>query len=614
MTALTAKSRDAGRYRVPGVYFEPQPRTPEPFVVRTDVAGFIGFEPRFRDGTTASRLLGSPPLGHAFRLDVAGFQLVLGGVRARVPAVTDFVLSEDPASIPLTDGDSIVYALAVAEKGGAFRLAVAKGTAAATRSEAAPADTAVAAAVKALFVGDGDTPAIAGRRAWQRLADVTVRRAADVVWLTVKPALSLTRCDDWQDFLLAFGDPADDGTFLAPAVRAFFANGGGRCYVATVRRPVFTDPDGLELARSDMVGAQGASETEATGLERLLLVGDVSFVDVPDLYARRVVRTVEKFKLPAPAREACFFDCSQLAPPVVVEAGRGRDESDPLFDATAVAQAQRDLLLRCIPERWRVLLLLTPPLMLDSTGRFHGPSPEQAEQWRDDLTKLGDPQALSGAALYYPWVLWQERVDALVLEMPPTPFAAGVIARRDLARGPHVAPANETVRGLVGLTQALDDDVHGRLYVPDANPAGNDVSSINVLRAFPGYGVQVWGARTLSTDTWLRYLSVRRCLSAIERRVKAALDAVVFEPHTPMLWLQVTQIALSVLLPVFDSGALRGERPDQAFYVRCDAGVNPPEDVAAGRLVCEVGVAIAAPAEFLVFRVGRREGVVEVIE
>ena len=33
-----------------------------------------------------------------------------------------------------------------------------------------------------------------------------------------------------------------------------------------------------------------------------------------------------------------------------------------------------------------------------------------------------------------------------------------------------------------------------------------------------------------------------------------------------------------------------------------------------GRLTCEVGVALAAPAEFIVFRVGRREGVVEVVE
>lgn len=67
-------------------------------------------------------------------------------------------------------------------------------------------------------------------------------------------------------------------------------------------------------------------------------------------------------------------------------------------------------------------------------------------------------------------------------------------------------------------------------------------------------------------------------------------------------------------MPIFDAGGLRGTRPDEAFYIRCDATTNPPEEVALGRLLCEVGVAIAAPAEFVVFRVGRREGVIEVLE
>jgi phage tail sheath protein FI len=137
---------------------------------------------------------------------------------------------------------------------------------------------------------------------------------------------------------------------------------------------------------------------------------------------------------------------------------------------------------------------------------------------------------------------------------------------------------------------------------------------VNVLRPFPGLGVQVWGARTLSTDLWLQFVSVRRGLSAIERRAKLALDAVVFEPNTPVLWLQVVRQLVGVLQPVFDAGALHGATPAQSFYVRCDAALNPPEQVADGQLLCEVGVALAASAEFLVFRVGRLQGVVEVVE
>jgi phage tail sheath protein FI len=124
----------------------------------------------------------------------------------------------------------------------------------------------------------------------------------------------------------------------------------------------------------------------------------------------------------------------------------------------------------------------------------------------------------------------------------------------------------------------------------------------------------MWGARTLSTDMYLRYLAVRRTLTAIELRMKAALDLLVFEPNHPALWLQITQTAFGVLLPLFESGALRGERPEEAFFVRCDDRVNPPEGIERGELLVEVGVAVAAPAEFIIFRVGRREGVIEVLE
>jgi uncharacterized protein len=152
------------------------------------------------------------------------------------------------------------------------------------------------------------------------------------------------------------------------------------------------------------------------------------------------------------------------------------------------------------------------------------------------------------------------------------------------------------------------------VYVPGPDAGGRARASANVLRAFPGLGVQVWGARTLSTETWLRFLPVRRALTAIELRARAALEALTFEPHTPLLWLQVTQALLAILVPLFESGALRGESPEEAFFVRCDGTVNPPEAVREGRLYAEVGVAVAAPAELIVFRIGRREGVIEVLE
>ena len=592
-------------YSVPGVYYEPRPRAQPRPLARTDVAGFVGFEPRVRDGMTPTRLIGTPPSGHAFRVDVAGFQLppaLFGGVRTTLPAVTDWVLSESTLSIPMAPGGSIRYALVavLGENGKPCLLGV-----------AGP----VSGSGQAASATDADIAAEVAGRAWVRIADVEVRRSGDGarVFPTVLPTLPPTRCDDWSDFQLQLGGiPAnDDGTLLARSVRMFFANGGARCHVATFRRPRFDDAVGLALALDDLVGIAGSSEAEATGLERLLRIFEVAIIDAPDLYARRVDADPRKpLRLPPRDRAACFRTCdATIGVRVGVNADGEQTPGRPLFGDDAVLAKQRAMLIRCAPERWRVLLLLAAPLALDeSTGVFRGRDPEQAVAWRRKLDNIKnvDDLAYSCCAFYHPWALTQEKIGAPVVELPPTALAAGIIARRDLARGPHVAPANERLVGVVGLSPPVDDAVNGEIYETPLN--------INPLRAFPGLGIQLWGARTLSGDRWMRYLSVRRCLSAIERRALAALRPLVFESNTPTLWFQITQAILGILVPLFNAGALRGDTAEQAFFVRCDDSNNPPDTLAAGQVLCEVGVAIAAPAEFIVFRVGRREAVVEVLE
>jgi hypothetical protein len=591
----------ASRYAVPGVYYEPRPRAEPRPLARTDVAGFIGLEPRVRDGTTPSRLLGDPPAGHAFRVDVAGFQLpagLLGGGRVAVPAARDLLLSASDTRIPMAAGGSIAYALAAVLDGGTARLAVAAGPVSPT-DQPAPAT-------------DADIQALAAGRPWARIADVEVRRSADGarVFPCVVPALPPTRCDDWDDYELLLGGlpAADDGTLLARSVRMYFANGGARCHIVTVRRPLFDDAVGLARALDDLVGLAGASETEATGLERLLRIFEVAIVDAPDLYARRVESDPKVFKLPPRDRAACFRACDgTIAVRAGVEAAGGGPPGEPVFDEEEVLRAQKALLLRCAPERWRVLLLLAAPVDRDpATGLYRGPGAERAAAWRRRLDRTVDDAAASVGAFYHPWVLAQERLGAPIAELPPTALAAGILARRDLARGPHVAPANERLVGVVGLSPPVDDAIQAAIHEPPLD--------INPLRAFPGLGIQVWGARTLSSDRWLRYLPVRRCLSAIERRALAALRPLVFEANTPLLWFQITQAMLGILLPIFNAGALRGDSPEQAFYVRCDDTNNTSDTIAEGQVLCEVGVAIAAPAEFIVFRVGRREAVVEVLE
>jgi hypothetical protein len=556
-------------------------------------------------------------------VNIRPFDIALGGVHLTIASVVDFVLSENAMAIPIADGESIVYSVTLAELNGAARFLAVAGRAAETGKELPPPDALLRDTVLAAL-GNRAWTRIANVRisrtgnaiqlivddyAWARLADVHVKRQGAAINLLVVSSLPPAQLEDWNDYLYSFGNPALDGTYLARAVRAYFANGGRRCYVTTVKRPDFEDSAGLKQALEDMIGMKGDNLATATGLERLLLIHDVSIVDVPDLYALRDAPVNKSFELPGTTEQACFEDCSTFtAVALTGEALLATRRREPLYTDAQVLAAHLQMLTRVVDECWRVLLLFTVPVELNpNTGRFEGPGKEKAKQWQQDLNALGEePHKMSCAALYFPWVLVQEQVDEPVYDMPPTPLVAGVIARRDLDRGAYISPANETLRGAVGTTHPISDDINSELYEPPTN--------INVLRSFPGYGVQLWGARTLSSDVWLRYVAVRRGLSAIERRALDALQPLVFEPHNATLWLQITQMILSILLPIFESGALRGNRPDEAFYIRCDSSVNPPEQMENGILVCEVGVAIAAPAEFIVFRLGRREGAIEVME
>lgn len=214
-----------------------------------------------------------------------------------------------------------------------------------------------------------------------------------------------------------------------------------------------------------------------------------------------------------------------------------------------------------------------------------GATPDQARQQADALRAAGD--GADHGALYYPW----PRADEGGL-VPPCGHVAGVYARGDARVGVHQAPANERLEGVLDLETAVDDAAQAAL-----NPAG-----VNCIRAFPGRGVRVWGARTLSADPAWRYVGVRRVFLTLARWIALNLASVAFEPGTPALWARVGREVGAYLAGLHRQGALRGRSAAEAFYVRCDASTNPPEARAAGLVVTEIGLAPAVPGEFVVVR------------
>ncbi|WP_199322287.1 phage tail sheath subtilisin-like domain-containing protein [Leptolyngbya sp. FACHB-321] len=255
------------------------------------------------------------------------------------------------------------------------------------------------------------------------------------------------------------------------------------------------------------------------------------------------------------------------------------------IDREAVIQVQQEVVGHCGTQGDRMAILDALP---DSSSAA-------VKQQRLDV--LRNQQEPVNAALYYPWLRnSQKRL------VPPCGHVAGIFARSDAARGVFKAPANEEVRDALDLEIPIDNTVQD-----DLNPA-----QINCLRSFPGRGIRVWGARTLSRDPNWRYINVRRVFLTLGRWIDSNMRWASFEPNSPRLWVRI-QRELSVYLDrLWQAGALQGQSSQQAFYVKCDAETNLSDRREAGELITEIGLAVAAPAEFLIIRIIHRAGGIEV--
>jgi hypothetical protein len=182
--------------------------------------------------------------------------------------------------------------------------------------------------------------------------------------------------------------------------------------------------------------------------------------------------------------------------------------------------------------------------------------------------------------------------------VPPSGHVAGIWARVDGSRGVHKAPANEVVLGANGLDFQVTHEEQGGL-----NRVG-----VNCIRAFPGRGIRVWGARTLSSDPEWRYVNVRRLFNYLGESIIEGTQWAVFEPNDDRLWTRLRISTYNFLMRTWRDGALFGATPDEAFFVKCDAETNPPDVIEAGQVIIEVGVSPVKPAEFVIFRISQFTG------
>ena len=211
----------------------------------------------------------------------------------------------------------------------------------------------------------------------------------------------------------------------------------------------------------------------------------------------------------------------------------------------------------------------------------------------NDVVEFRDMYDTTYAAMYHPWLEMFDPLAKRSAYFPPSGAMAGIYARTDNERGVHKAPANEIVRGCTGLSCNYNEgeqDIHTR-------------SRVNLIRAFTGRGIRVWGARTMSSNGLWKYVNVRRLYIYVEESIKANTNWVVFEPNSEVLWGRVTRTIEMFLATCWRSGALAGSTPSEAYFVECGPTTMTQDDIDNGRLICNIGIAAVKPAEFVIFKI-----------
>lgn len=482
--------------------------------------------------------------------------------------------------------------------------------------------------------------------------------AAFVGLAEIGPFNEPTLVTNWSQFTQSFGGFVE-GSYLAHAVYGYFLNGGGSAYVVRIGgesdgngapaggqaaqaelttggdtrvgayrvRALEAGPAGNDLQVEVAAAGEGAPEDSFRIVVKRANKVEETFEGLTTKRGRNnAVQTVNAQSKLIRLEEASPGPIERVAPGTVSLAGGAPAPATPahlsaedyvgdpadrtgfggleaidnvtmvsvpdlmsayqqgLIDLEGVQAVQLAMIAHCELMNDRVAILDAPP----------GLNAQQVREWRVEKAGYDSKQA----TLYWPWVKVFDPASGQNIFVPPSGHMGGIWARNDDTRGVHKAPANEVVRGAITLETNITKGEHDML-----NPVG-----INCIRAFPGRGIRVWGARTLSSDPAWRYLNVRRLFNFLEKSILNGTDWVVFEPNDEALWAKIRRTIASFLVMQWRAGALFGSTPSESYYVKCDGETNPAEGIDLGQVVCEIGVAPVKPAEFVIFRLSQFSG------
>lgn len=363
------------------------------------------------------------------------------------------------------------------------------------------------------------------------------------------------------------------------AVKLFFQNGGGKCYIVSVGG--YTAPPTIDVgALTDGLEAV-AAEDEPTLLvmPEAVRVDDPQYADLSKAMLAQCAKLKDRFAILDVPDGYRPYDSDAID-----EARESYGNKDLKYGAAYYPFIRSTLTHRVVYDR-----------DTDKTKDNDIPRNVTVEINTDAAVKLDTLVDSNTSAYNAAKAALQEHY----VDMPPSGAVAGVYAAVDTARGVWKAPANVTLAGVVEPLVKLTHDQHGEL-----NFDSDTGKSVNALIAKSGTGTLVLGARTLAgNDNEWRYISVRRFFNMVEESVKKSTYWAVFEPNDANTWVKVRGMIENYLTQKWREGALAGATTKDAFFVRCGLGTTMnAQDVLEGRMQVEIGMAVVRPAEFIILK------------
>jgi phage tail sheath protein FI len=461
---------------------------------------------------------------------------------------------------------------------------------------------------------------------------------------TVRPSLVTS----YNEYLRRFGDVFEDGKYMPHAVKAFFDNGGRRVYVTRIVGPGAATAEAtfsgfkatavgpgtaanriwVRIAPASIKGFRlqifywnqagqvpfdAADPANAAVFPRPFLIEDFDDLsldkDSPSYYDKRVNNNNSALITFSAASGTQLPSAGSVLGGPLTSGADGSAPATKEYEGKDPDPKKRTGLAALELDVFRdIALVYAPAISTDAAGLGIAKSiVAHCENSRfrfaviDAPPNSGVPEQLDPrtdidskyAAFYYPWITVSDSRNGARLDIPPGGPVLGIYARTDNTRGVFKAPANETVAGALDVEYDIDQRAQENL-----NPKG-----VNVIRRFPGRGIRVWGARTLSSDPLQKYVPVRRFLIFAEASIYTSTQWVVFEPNDYKLWARVKQTVTLFLRTQWREGALLGAKEEEAFSVAVGRETMTEDDILNGRLIVEVGVAVVRPAEFVIFRI-----------